>query len=212
MIKVTEAVSDLLFSSPIALEAMRAGVLNLTAFSRQIHAQVEQKTRKPVKLSTIVVALSRIEKKLEMVPPLSPKIWLEEMNIKSGLVDITYPKTEQNLSLMRSLPKDIARAGFLTTTEGMSELTIIVSDEEQQKIFGHFSDQPKIVLPNLVGVSLKFSEEFLAQPNVIFGILAILATKRIDITEIVSTFTELTVVVKKEDLEAVVNSFQDLFE
>ena len=125
MLKVTEVVSDILYSSPIALEAMRDGILNLSAFAQRIHGQVEERTFKSVKKTTIVVALSRMAKDVQAVPSLRQNVFFDELSIKSPLVDITFDKNKVNSSLLRSLPQKISQASFLTFTEGISEVTVI---------------------------------------------------------------------------------------
>lgn len=211
MIKIIDTVFELLSASPVALEALRANVLNLSAYAEQIHGQVEAKTFKPVKKATIVVALSRLAKKVDGIPPLQPPISLHELSIKTPLVDITYDKTEISSGTLRSLPQKISQASFLTFTEGINEVTIIASEDAKEKILGHFQTKPKAVFVDLVGVSSTFSEADLFQPNIIYGILAILAGKRINIVEIVSTYTELTIIIEKNDLEKTVQVLRGFF-
>ena len=49
MIKITDTVLDLISADELALEAMRAGLLNYSAYADKIHSQVENLTKKPVK-------------------------------------------------------------------------------------------------------------------------------------------------------------------
>src|SRR5258708_290257 len=142
MLKVTEVVSEILQSSPVAFEAMRDGILNLSAYAVRIHSQVEEKTYKSVKKTTIVVALSRMAKGIQAVPSLRPNVFFDELSIKSPLVDITFDKTKVSSGLLRSLPQIISQANFLTFTEGISEVTVIASEEVKEKILNHFQAAP----------------------------------------------------------------------
>ncbi len=161
MLKITVAVQELLQSSDVALESMRAGLLNLSAFAEQIHNQVEEKTMKPVKKMTVVVALSRLAKKMEHVKPLKPEVVLDQ---------------------------------------------VIVSQEQQHRVLDHFQQKPIAVFTDLVGITVRFSEKYLAEPNVVYAILSLLAAKRINLIEIVSTYTELTMIIKKEEMEKTIQA------
>lgn len=213
MIKITDVVSELLQEGEIPSEAMRSGLLNLRAFARQIQPVVEEKTFKPVKIGTIVVALSRLKNSIGKIEPLVPFITLEELNIKSPLSDVTYEKTEESIQLAHSFSKLlVGREGqFFTMTQGINEITFIISDELKSKLLEHFSGPPKAIFENLVGLNVRFNKSYLKYPNVIYAILSKLAIKRINVIEIVSTYTELMIVVEKNSMEQAVGQLNSLF-
>ncbi len=204
MNKTTDIVVDILNSSEVPLEAMRSGVLNLSAYAQQIQNLVVERAKKPVKKATIVMSLSRIAKSMQEITPLRPHVVFDEISIKSPLVDITFEKTKTNTDCIRSLPESVSQTSFLALTEGMNEVTIIASQDMEQTILSHFTSQPKALLKNLIGVTVRFSEAYIPEPNVIYAILATLASKRINLIEIISTYTELTLIVEEKNLENVV--------
>lgn len=213
MIKVSSVVNELLLSSDTALEAMRLGILNFSAFADQIHNEVEKKTFKPVKRGTIIVALSRISEELKQIPALKPKVLLEELSIKAPLCDITFEKTKENLRLTKSLSHVLPETNsyFFTVTQGIDEITIIASEGFKDKIIEHYNVLPKSQYSDLVGINVRFGEEYIVLPNVIFAILHSLAIKRINLIEIVSTYTELTIVIEKENVDIAINQLNLLF-
>lgn len=214
MIKVSVITYQLLQESEVAFEAMKAGVLNYRAFARQILPIVEERSLKPVKIGTIVVALSRISKALNGTNPLHPQVRLKEIGIKSPLVDITYEKNTANTVLVGSLVEQMSSSNgsFFTVTQGIDEITIVASSDLKQKILDHFVSEPKSLFENLVGISTSFDERYFHEPKLIYTILSRLAVKRIDILEIVSTYTELTVIVKREDMETTLSQLNTMFE
>ena len=70
MIKVGEKIEEIIKGDHEALFCLSRGILNLSRYARTIHEAVEQKTKKEVKLPTIIMALSRLRKKLGGVAPL----------------------------------------------------------------------------------------------------------------------------------------------
>lgn len=212
MLKVSEAVLEILTGSDVAMEALKDGILNLSAYAEKIHTEVEEKTLKPVKIGTIVVALSRTAENLDQIGSINPKIQLEELSIKAPLCDITFENTKENLRLVKSLSGQIPDSAthFFTVTQGIEEITIVASESYKTSILNHFKTEPKSVLSNLVGVSVRFGEEYIPLPNVIFAILYSLAVKRINLIEIVSTYTEITLVVEKDNVEVAIGQLNKL--
>ncbi|MBI5221982.1 MAG: hypothetical protein HY980_00580 [Candidatus Magasanikbacteria bacterium] len=204
MLKIIDAVHDTLLDSEIAVEALRLDCLNLRAFARRIHKTIEEKTKKPVKVGTIVVALSRMAGAVKKTPALRPAVKFDALSIRSPLCDTTFENTKENLASARSFSKPLASRGghFFTMTQGVNEITFIISDDLKTGLFKRFNVKPKVVSENLVGINISFSERYLSVPNVIYGIIAKVAIRRINIVEIVSTYTELTLIIHKEDLEA----------
>ena len=213
MLKITTAVAEILESSEVASEALRAGLLNLSAFADQIHAEVEEKTFKSVKRASIVVALSRIAQQNKELPTLKPKITLDSVTIKSPLCDLTFEKTDRNLEKLKTLIRDLSQKEqqFLTITQGTDEITIIADQENESEILTIFETKPKAAYTDLVGITVRFSEKYLQQPNTIYAILSMLAVKRINVIEIVSTYTELTVLIEKANIQTTIELLQGFF-
>lgn len=198
MIKVSDAVKDIIESSETALNALSAGILNFSAYAQTIHKEVEEKTKKEVQLGTIVVALSRLAKYYKKQEAILPKIVIDNLTIKAPLIEFTLSNNKRNLEKVRLLDT----GDFLTITRGVSEITIIANEEQRDFITKAFKKGDVIaIIPNLVALSVKFNQEYVYEPNLIYAILRTLALKRINIIEIISTYTELTFIVEQKDME-----------
>lgn len=213
MITIFAAVKEELLTSSIALESMRSGILNLRAFARQIHKNVETRTFKEVKIGTIVVALSRISLDLQDVESLIPIVNLDEITVKSPLIDVAYEKTNENLSLMHKFSKKLEKSEghFFTATQGINEITFIISEDLKELLLSHYKFPPKVVITDLVGIDVRFNDGYIEQPNVIYAILHRLAIRRVNVLEIVSTYTELTVIVSRNEMEVAIKELNVLF-
>ena len=105
---------------------------------------------------------------------------------------------------MRSLyqREQFLAAGFFTATHGVNELSIIVPEELSALVLKIFDKQkPKLFINKLASLTVHYGEKVLNTPNVTFAIIRPLALKRINIIEIVSTYTELTFIVAEKDLQ-----------
>jgi aspartokinase len=96
---------------------------------------------------------------------------------------------------------------FFAISEGTREIILIVPQETVKDIKNIFRNKMKAEYRNLVALSVRFSPDYVAQPNVLYALLGVLAIKRINLIEIVSTYTELTFILEQKDLEIAVQVF-----
>lgn len=202
MIKVPNVVLELIQTDEIALEALRSGLLNLSAYAEKIHKRVENATKKPVKKGTIVVALSRLIKNLPKTAVLLPNIRLTNLSITSSLAILTYEKTAETQRKIAVLhPFTLATQDMFSVTEGPTEVTIVCSEKAKEKLMKHFGGKPKNRYADVVAVTAGLAKEFVGKPNVFYVLLGALAGKRIPILTIVNTNTEIAFLVKRDDME-----------
>src|SRR3989344_961353 len=125
MIKISQLVEDALTTDEIALEALRAGILNFSAYAEKIRPLIEKKLYKEVKKGSIVTALSRMAGKSKKLRPLRVNVHLEDLSIKSPLCEISYEiSKEVSLKVSNLLAKHAGR-GFFTSTQGIGEASVI---------------------------------------------------------------------------------------
>lgn len=213
MIKISDVVSEIIQEDLVATEAMRLGILNLSAYASQIKHEVEARTLKEVKTPSIVVALSRLE--IEEISPgtISPYVPIRNISVKGSLAELTYEKTESSLADLSRLDTSLFRSReFFAITEGLAEITIVCPREEIHQIESHFSTLPKSKIDKLVAITVRFPPEFLNIPNAIYTLVSALAIKRINLAEVISTYTELSFVVQQENLELTLASLHRYME
>lgn len=203
MITVTQAVSRLLQNDEIALEAMRAGILNYSAYSEEIHKKIEEVTFKDVQKGTIVVALSRIAKKSKsLLPPLKPEINLDGIEVKSSLSMLTFEKTADILRKISTLyPFHISPNEIFALSEGPTEITLVVTEKSKEKILKHFNEHPLVETNDLVDITVRFKEEDQKKPNFYYALLSALATKRIPVRNLVSTLNHVSFLIDTAQME-----------
>jgi DNA-binding transcriptional regulator of glucitol operon len=234
MRSVSSAVETIIQQDEIALEAMSRGVLNLSAYAEEIQSEVEKITWKEVRKGTIVVALSRFLQELQSVLDVSevdtvilnekskslqsirPKVYIDDISIRSPLCDISFEKTKLSQEATKKLLGSSLykqHNSFFTVTEGVSEITLIAPQKVYEDILSlyaaqPFSTTPKASYQNLTGISVRFSEKYLSVPNVVYVLIGQLAVQRVNIIEVVSTFTELAVIVQEHDTDTAMSALR----
>ena len=204
MIKVSLILKEIIEKDEIVLEALRLGVLNISAYAKLIQVELEEKCKKEVKLGTIIVAISRLAEKIKKTPSLKLKIFINDIIVKTPLSVISYEKTSVNLTKLSIFQKLIINKNdFFTVTLGVDEITIVCSKNLVKSVKQKFEAEPKSSLDNLMGVTIKFPEKYLEIPNILYTFIAKLAAKRINLVEVISTHSEITFIINGKDLKLI---------
>lgn len=202
---VAAVVREIVDESEIALSALSDGVLNLSAYAKKIRSEVSRRAKKEVAVGTIVVALCRYEIDAKKRARLFPKVKIESISTRSALVEMSFTKTAATVRRLRTLHENekLAEADLLTVTSGIREISLILPSTLKSEVAKVFKgEKTTLVQDQLASLSLRFPAHYLHTPNTIFALIRPLALNRINIVEVVSTYTELTVVVAEEDLQA----------
>jgi hypothetical protein len=203
---VASCVREIVDESELALDAIRDGLLNLTAYAKKIRPEVIKRARRDVSTGSIVVALCRYEIDVKKRPPVCPKVEIESVSTRTGLTEITFNKNAQTQNQLRSLQADprIIGADVVTIISGIRELSLIVPSALTADVLRAFeAEKPVLLLENLASITLRFPPQYINKPNTTFAMLRPLALRRINLVEVVSTFTELSIIVAQRDLQAV---------
>ncbi len=212
MVTVAKAVSEIIKTDELGLEAFRAGILNLSAYAEKIQKRVEAITFKQVKKGTITVALSRTTKGLPTVP-LHSQLIVSNIAVKSSLSALTFDKTPEvyrKISILN--PFILLLHDLFAVVEGPSEVTIVYSERSNETILNHFATKPKAEYDNLAAITVQIPKKLADTPNVVYSFLSVLAVKRIHVIQIVTTFAETSFIIKKEDMEESLKSLNTFYE
>ena len=129
MLKIADAVQEIVLQNDLLHFGFHHRLLNLSQVARFIRALVEARTRKEVRESAVLMSLSRLQAKLEeKVRAPGSGLILDKINIHSGLCSLTLLKTaESHRELNRLFNRVQKKQGFITITEGISEITAIIA-------------------------------------------------------------------------------------
>jgi len=212
MITIAKIVVEMLYGDEVAREALSAGVLNLSAYAKKIKSKIDARLYKDVRLGSIVTAISRLANIAHKVPSLKTSVRIEDMSIKSPLCELAYEKTKDVGNTISKLGTKYSGQGFFTATYGIGEITLIAAQSFKVDIMREVSVKPKGQYDNLAAITVRFAEsEYIEVPNMIYTLVSALAVKRINLIEIVSTYTEISFIVRQADMKEVVEVFKTNF-
>lgn len=203
MNKVSDAVRSIVQKSPQAYLMLRQGHLNLSSYAKAISKEVEFCAKKEVRQNTIVAALARLRKEIQEDKPLLPKVILDDIAAKARLMEISFEKTKGSLTSLQAFSRKKAESSeFFMITQGIAEITLIAPEQWEADIRRTFAGmKPKITVPNLASLTIRFNERYMTEPNTFYALLTMFAIERMPIVEMVSTFTEITFVLNEKHVE-----------
>lgn len=206
MITISEEIKKIVLSSPFLEEGILKGIINLSALAREIKPQIEKTLMKKLSDSAILMALKRFSDNMEgeALIAVETKKKLGDISVRSNLMEFTFLKSDTIFEKQKLLMMGIEnkRDNFFTFTQGIYELTIISGTDLKEQIEDVFKGETlKKKLLNLSAIIIKLPPESVDQPGVHYSILKQLAWNKINVVEVVSTFTEFIVILSRNDID-----------
>lgn len=203
MKKIADAVESIVEGNQALAFGLHHRLLNLTKLARFLRPSVEAQTRKDVSESALLMSLSRLQRRWSLSRPQKmDALSLDKVSVVSGLCSVTLSKTEAtHRELNRVFAAVQEQNGFITVTEGLREVTVIVEEANFPRLRKSLSSRPKIVHRSVASVGMTFSERYLSVKGVLHQLLEQIALQNINVLEVASTATEFYIYVEEKDAE-----------
>ena len=204
MVTISHIVKKIIKDKPFLEEALRQKLISYGNLAEQLKGRIEEELEKKVKHSAIVMALRRHADDIKAGETRIAKFdYSSEIVMKTNICDFTVSKSPSLLSKLKQLYSlvDFSRGDILNIVLGNYEISIIISEKYKDKLTAFLKGE-KILNKELNLVSLTFrftSGDFMHTPGVIFTVIRKLAWDNINIYDVVSTKTELTLILSKKD-------------
>ncbi len=203
MESISSVVKGLIESKPFLLEAMARGILSYGNLASELSPLVESRLGKTVKESAIVMALRRYGDDVKQLSGYGSSQHIScEIVMKTNICDFNVVKRNELLDRLQGLYGivNLGRGDFLNISLGNDEISIVISDKYIDQVKEFLSGEELLGhQTGLVSLTLLFEGDFIETPGVIYQTVRRLAWEQINVYEIVSTMTELTVVVSHAD-------------
>ncbi len=202
MVTVSHVVENIILNRPFLHEALIRGVINNAALAEELKPQVEKEMRKKVKFSAVNMAIRRLsEKHKKRVVNRTRFDRNTSITVQSDLVEIIVYKTLDMDKYVKELYDtiDFKNGGFLTITQGLHEFMIITNKTYEKHVTGLFEKNLKKIIRDLSTVSVNLPDEAMDTIGLFYIATKALAWENINLIDIVSTFTEMTFILREED-------------
>ena len=206
MLTIPNAVEEVIKKKPFLESALVEGLINLSALARKLKPEIEKKVGKEVNDSAVIMALNRLVPRLELMSAMKFKKVVENIGdiiVRSNLADIAFANSH-TLFEKQAILLDRVRSMmdvFCTFSQGIYETTLVVSSSIAALVEEIFADETLIARSgDLSSITVKLPTENSVCPGVYYYIFKELAWDNINITEVISTTNEFTVVISDADI------------
>lgn len=201
MLSISHVVENIVKHRPYLSEALAAGIINVSSLARQLQGDVEQTMKREVNTGAIVMALNRLAPYLQVREQVQLNKLLSSMGdiiLRSNLCDYTFKNSPTLLDCHIEVLKNLVKNDevFYTLVQGVFETNLVVSDMVEDLIGNYFKDETCLFHQgNLSSVTLKLPKGNSMQPGFYYTIMKELSWEGINLTEVISSTNEFTVVV-----------------
>jgi hypothetical protein len=204
-ISIAEAARLIVGSRPSIIDGLRQGVINFSALAEMIKGQVmEIVGRQSVNVDSIKMALMRYAEELKSKKKLLEE-QITEVIAKSILElknDVAVLTVDQKNFIVRfdQIFKSLNSFRFLQLTQGNETFTVVTDLQSKEKIVEVVGQKSIILEIEDQSVIVIISpHQIIEVPGVIAYITDLLSTNGVNITQIISCYTDTLLIVDRKD-------------
>ena len=202
MATISHIVKDILNRQIFLQEAINNDIVSYNKLAHHLKPKIEAELGTEAKHSTIVMAIRRHAEKSKNVLQ-KPKFSYFIETIKTDILYVSLEESSTLLSKIQTLYSivDFKKGGILNIIQGNFEITIIINKRYEEEVLDILHEE-KILerVEDIVSISLTYSKEFLFVPGVIYDVVRLISWENINIIDIITTVTEMSIIIAKKDL------------
>ena len=202
MVTVSHLVHKLLDQRVFIQEALREGIVSYGSLAYRLQPELEAELGKSIKPHAIAMAVRRYAETLQKTHKTINFDYSSDLILKTDLCDISVARSPTLFQRIQKL-YDIVhfdKGDILNIIHGSAEVSIVTNERYKTKLLAFLGKEHVLnVEDTLVSLTLTFSPDFFNTPGIIFNIVRNIAWENINIYEIVSTNSELTLILAKTD-------------
>ncbi len=215
MITVPQAVEKIINRSRYLSEALSKDLINTTSLARYIKAEVEDLSFKTVTVGSVAIAIKRLQKTYKKgYKKITVFEEAPDMIVRSNLTLIYVKNSDNLLSELSKVEADSqnfkkkalftygrVETVILTNKINLDGIKKILKDEEITQCF-----------PNVSSITIHLPKESVKNSGIFYFFIKSLAWEGVNILDMISTETELTLVFEPQDTNTAFAILRSLFE
>ncbi|MGC9085469.1 MAG: ACT domain-containing protein [Thermoproteota archaeon] len=202
---VSEVVKNIIFSRPSILDCIKMDVINFSMVADLIAPEVEKEIGKKVNRDAIKMAVIRTREEVkksesskfeENIIKIIQNSKLELKN-EISLITLDIHMAKEKLS---KIVEVFDKSRFVQITQGVGSITITLDSDTYKEIKNYFDPKEiKEEISEQSAILLISPREIVSTPGVVSFIVDSLFREGINITQIVSCYTDTILIVSRED-------------
>ncbi|VVB74346.1 Uncharacterised protein [Candidatus Tiddalikarchaeum anstoanum] len=214
MVTIPLLLENIIEKKPFLEEMLVRGLVNYAALAEMLKPELEKELKKEVKMPAVMMALRRLSEKMKLKLKPSPINFKEsDVTVKSDIFEITVMKSQTIINNIKKIYDlvNFQRGDFLTMTHGIYEITILSNRQYREKIKKILEEEKIIkIIDKLAALTVKIPIRAVETIGIFYSLTKAMTWENINIIEIVSTLTELTLVLNEDDISKAFNTIKKL--
>jgi hypothetical protein len=214
---VAHVVAHMVNQQPFLKEAMLQDIVSYARLAHWMKPNVERELGKQVREGAIVMALHRIADRSSEEEKSSRLVFAQGdimLSIKSDLVEISFLRSRSAMDSVASFygKVNFAQGEVFNATQGNYEISVVLSRRLEPEFRKHMRKESVCATETaLAFLSVKFPPSVVSTPGFFAQVTNQLAWNSINVVELLSTYTELTLVLEENSVTKAYNLLQDMF-
>lgn len=215
MVTVPQAVEKIIKRSRYLSEAMSKDLINSSSLARYIKQEIEGLVFKKVTTGSIIMAINRLQGSFSAgYKQITIFKEAPDMIVRSNLT-LIYVKNSDNLlqklSIIEKTGQNFQKKALFTY--GRVETIILTNKINLEGIKKILKAEETIeTFPNVSSITIHLPQDSVKTPGIFYFFIKSLAWEGVNILDILSTHSELTLIFKPEDINSAFGILQSLFE
>jgi hypothetical protein len=207
MLRVSDVVEDEVRRTAFLEAALSDGLINHSALARRLRPRVERRLLRKVSVAAVMMALRRLEPAMARRTGGRGRAFpaMGDLTVRSNLMEFTF---HHSATLRASHRRFLGRLAhrpdvFVTYTQGVSQVMLIVSASLERIVEEVFAGESRVAaVKNLSALVLRLPPAVVKTPGAYYRILKQLAWQQINVIDVVSTYTEFTIILDDSQVNA----------
>jgi hypothetical protein len=207
MRRISDQVEEIIRATPFLEAALDEGIINHAALARRLKRRIEAALLRRVSEPAVMMALRRLGPRLgrRTIRPPAARAPVVELTVRSGLIEFTFHRSATLRTQQRRLLTRLERfpEAFVTYTQGVTQAMLIVGASFERLVDEVFAGEHRVgVVRNLSAVVIRLARTVVKTPGAYYQILKELAWRNVNVIDVVSTYTELTILIEDHQVAA----------
>ncbi|MGC8555515.1 MAG: ACT domain-containing protein [Conexivisphaera sp.] len=203
----------LLQMDPCLERSVREGIANVSAVARALRPRIESLLGAHVSEDSVLAALKRTKRSLThpgMGDPVARVLAASRLDLKTGLEKIVVRRSPQAADAVSELASRHRRL-FLQVLQGISSYTVVYESRLRDEILSAVPHGSLLAESSgLAALTVVSPPEISGTPGVVSALLQRLASREVNVEEVVSCHTDTIVIVRVEEGGRAFDALQEL--
>ncbi|MFH1425034.1 MAG: hypothetical protein ABIG20_05215 [archaeon] len=215
---ISHLVETKISAMPMLESFLARGLVNQSALARDLLPELEDELCIEVNPQAVIMAVKRYTKAAQdskFEEKINDVLRECTVNLKSGVADISVEKTNDIFTILNEISKkvDTKKGELLSVIQGVSEISIIIEEKHADTLLKKLQGK-KILVEERDAVELHIMAppSWWDIPGIISHVTRQISIHGINIIDIVSTTTELSILVRKKDATHAFEALNKLIE